>query len=131
MFRREPLTPVLLEGRLSRRAFVVQVANASSLGLPATGRARSMTDAQSGRQSTAAPSALLPRSINFGLVPPNLTTRILPAQAKRIVNKRVRAKRRQQKFEDRLRAAHGDMGVLHRLLMGKSEADYRRRVDML
>ena len=116
---------------LKRRLVEVQTQNSTSSGLPSAGAAWSAEDAQRARQYPQRASSLTARSLRVGLVPLSLLRHRQPLEAKRIANKRARARRRQKQHEDRLRASVGEMGVLHRLSMGGSETDYKKRADTL
>ena len=130
--RSRPVAKALPPTRgLKRRLIEVQTQNSSSSGLPSAGAAWTAEDAQRARQYPLTAAGLSARSMRVGLVPQSLLRRREPVEARRIGNKRARARRRQKQHEDRLRASVGEMGILHRLSMGGSEADYRKRADTL
>ena len=116
---------------LKRRLVEAQTQNSTSSGLPSAGAAWNTEETRRARQLPPKADGLTARSMRVGLVPLSLLRRRQPLEARRIGNKRARARRRQKQHEDRLRASVGTMGVLHRLSMGGSESDYRRRVDTL
>ena len=129
--KRAAALEIPVSAKLRRTSTQVQAQNALSLGRPAAGLAWSSADSQEARHTVQDRSGPLPRSLQTCLTPCGVLKRRVPAEARKIANKRVRARRRQRKFEDRLRASMGEMGVLHRLSMGRSETSYRKRVDTL
>ena len=128
---RDPILPDPKLVRLRRKSVAVQAENASASGLPSSGRAWKTQDSTNGWRSQRSPESLPSRCLRIGPVPRELLRHRKPAQSRKPANRRARARRRQQKFEDILRVSVGEEGILLRLSMGGSGADYKKRVDML
>ena len=116
--KRAAALEIPVSAKLQRKANQVQAQNALSLGRPSAGLAWSSADSLASRQTVQDRSGPLGRSLQIGLTPSGVLKRRLAPEARKVANKRARAPRRQRKFEDRLRASMGEMGVLHRSSMG-------------